>query len=97
MVTLRDIELMIPPELPVYFWRKWFVRYIMFSNTGLYKLVAYNPTTCKVRSLTQFNKIKLGPASVVRCNDAMVEMVEIGDRQQSMLDSAQSIEQETSV
>ena len=102
MVTLRDIELMIPPELPVYFWRKWFVRYIMFSNTGLYKLIAYNPSTCKVRSLTQFNKIKLGPASVetrcvVQCNDTMVEMVELGDQQQSTLDSAKSAEQETSV
>ena len=97
MVTLRDIELMIPPELPVYFWRKWLVRYIVCSNTGLYKLIAYNPSTCKVRSLTQFNKIKLGPARVVQNKESVVEMVELGDQQQSMLDSEESAEQETSV
>ena len=57
-ITLRDVELLNPPDLPVYFWRKWFVRHILNSNIGLYKLIAYNPSTCKVRSLTQFQKIK---------------------------------------
>ena len=73
-VTLRDVELMTPPELPIYFWRKWFVRYILNANTGLYKLIAYNPTTCKVRSLTQFQSVKTRAETTVG-DDPMVVVV----------------------
>ena len=78
-ICMRDIALSLPSDIPVYLIKALLVRRVFKSNQGLYKLIAYNPSSLKVRSLTDFAKIHMSVTDIeVAMNDnANYEIVHI--------------------
>ena len=51
---IRNLELKVPQELCIPFWKRYVVRKIYKNQNSMYKIVAYNASSCKVRALTTY-------------------------------------------
>ena len=56
-IILHEIPLQMPSTLPLFWPKKWIFRSIHKSNQGTFKILAYNPSSLKVTSLTKYKLI----------------------------------------
>ena len=56
--TIRNVALKLPMDITIPFWKRYTVRKIFQKYNSMYKLVAYNPASSKIKSLTTYQWLK---------------------------------------
>ena len=56
--TIRNVVLKLPMDITIPFWKRYTVRKIFQKYNSMYKLVAYNPASSKIKSLTTYQWLK---------------------------------------